>query len=328
MARIAWLPYADREEAEGHLGPLPDGIDVDFFTEDDCRDGEIRWPDSLAEVEFMVLPYLSGTTGLSRIAEMPRLRVVQSLLAGYEHLQPLVPEGVTLCTGAGIHDTATAELALALALANLRAIDVHARNGADPSLRWRRTIGRSLADRRATILGYGRIGTAIERRLDGFEAASITRVARRERAADVATGQPYVYPFEQLPGLLAATDVLFVTCPLTEQTEHLLDARALALLPDGALVVNVARGRVIDTDALLTECATGRLRAALDVTEPEPLPADHPLWTTPGVTITPHVGGWSEAFQPRADALIAAQLRRWADGEPLRNALPTTGTAR
>lgn len=320
MARVAWLPYADRAEAEARLGTLPEGVEVDSFTEDHCS-GDMDWPDSIGEVEFLVLPYLSGSTGLSRVAEMPKLAVVQSQMAGYEHLVPLLPEGVTLCTGAGIHDTATAELALGLALANLRDIDVHARNAADPHRRWTRWFSRSLADRRAMILGYGRIGHAIRRRLDGFECAGTVLVARHERGGDLSGGEPYVHPFEHLPQLLPSTDVLFVICPLTEQTEHLLDAEALALLPDGALVVNVARGRVVDTDALLAECASGRLRAALDVTDPEPLPSDHPLWTTPGVIITPHVGGWSDAFASRADALIGSQLRRWAAGEPLRNTL-------
>lgn len=322
MAPLAWLPYADRAEAEARLGPLPDGIDIDFLTADHVAgtDG-LTWPDRIDEVEFLVLPYLSGSTPLARAGEMAGLRVIQSLMAGYEHLLPLVPDGVTLCTGAGIHDTATAELALGLALANLRSLDDHARNAADPQRRWDRWFSRSLADRRAMILGYGRIGHAIRRRLEGFETAGTTLVARRERAGDLNAGDPYVHPFEHLPQLLPATDVVFVICPLTEQTEHLLDAAALALLPDGALVVNVARGRIIDTDALLAECASGRLRAALDVTDPEPLPSDHPLWTTPGVTITPHVGGWSDAFRPRADALIGAQLRRWAAGEPLRNTL-------
>lgn len=321
MTRVAWLPYADLAEAEAHLGPLPGNVEVDFFTEEHTRGDASRWPDSIGDVEFLVLPYLSGSSGLGRVADMPRLKVVQSQMAGYEHLLPLIPEGVTLCTGAGIHDTATAELAMALALANLREIDVHARNAADPDRRWSRWFSRSLADRRAMILGYGRIGHAIRRRLEGFETAGITLVARSERTGDLSAGEPYVHPFEHLPHLLPATDVVFVICPLTEQTEHLLDAEALALLPDGALVVNVARGRIIDTEALVAECAGGRLRAALDVTDPEPLPAEHPLWTTPGVTITPHVGGWSDAFTARADALIGSQLRRWAAGEPLRNTL-------
>lgn len=322
MGRLAWLPYADRADAERHIGRIPDGVDVDFFTEDDVtEDGVVRWPDTLGEVEFLVLPYLSGSHGLGRVAEMPKLRVVQSQLAGYEHLAPLIPDGVTLCTGAGIHDTSTAEMALGLALENLRSLDVHARDAADPQKRWDRSFSRSLADRRAMILGYGRIGHAIRRRLEGFETAGITLVARHERPGDLSAGEPYVHPFEHLPELLPGTDVVFVICPLTELTEHLLDAEALALLPDGALVVNVARGRVIDTEALVAECASGRLRAALDVTDPEPLPVDHPLWEIPGVTITPHVAGWSDAFRPRADALIGSQLRRWAAGEPLRNAL-------
>ncbi len=320
MTGSAWLPYHDRAEAEAHLGMIPDGIEADFFPDDDANAEPIRWPASIDRVEFLVLPYLSGTCALTRVADMPRLRVVQSLMAGFEHLVPLIPAGVTLCTGAGIHDTATSELALGLALANLREIDRYARDAAEPARRWTPGFSRSLADRRALIIGYGRIGHAIRRRLQGFETAGITLVAAHERRGDLSAGEPYVHPFEHLPDLLPAADVVFLICPLTERTHHLIDAAALALLPDDALVVNVSRGRVVDTDALVAECASGRLRAALDVTDPEPLPPDHPLWTTPGVTITPHVGGWSAAFQPRADALIGSQLRRWAAGEPLRNA--------
>lgn len=321
MTRMAWLPYRDLAEAEEHIGPIPEGIEVDFFTDEDATADPIRWPESMDRVEFLVLPYLSNANGLTRTDAMPRLEVVQSLMAGYEHLLPHLPEGVTLSTGAGVHDTATAELAVGLALANLRDIDVHARNGADPETRWKRWFTRSLADRRALIIGYGRIGHAIRRRLEGFELTGITLVANNEREGDLEAGEPYVHPYEHLPELLPQSDVVFLICPLTDRTEGMLNAETLALLPDDALVVNVARGRIVDTDALVAECASGRLRAAVDVTEPEPLPADHPLWTTPGVTITPHEGGWSEAFGPRRDALIGSQLRRWAAGEPLRNVL-------
>src|SRR5690606_8031015 len=130
-----------------------------------------------------------------------------------------------------------------------------------------------------------------------------------------------VHPVDRLPELLPDADVVFLIAPLTPQTRGLIDAAALKLLPDGALIVNVGRGKLIDTEALLAETASGRLRAALDVTDPEPLPADHPLWRTPGVLIVPHVGGASTAYQPRADRLVAAQLRRLANGEELENVI-------
>jgi phosphoglycerate dehydrogenase-like enzyme len=130
---------------------------------------------------------------------------------------------------------------------------------------------------------------------------------------------PPVHPVEDLHRLLPEADVVFLIAPYTPQTEGLIGARELALLPDGALLVNVARGKLVDTDALVAELATGRIRAALDVTDPEPLPADHPLWRQPGVLISPHVGGASSAFFPRADRLMAAQLARFTAGQPLEN---------
>jgi phosphoglycerate dehydrogenase-like enzyme len=243
---------------------------------------------------------------------MPKLQVVQTLTAGYEEFLPLVPPGVTLCNAAGLHDTSTAELAIALALASGRHLDAFARNQAEQA--WKFVFGRALADQRVLIVGYGHIGEAIERRLGGFEVASVTRVARRAR-----TGPPWVHPVEELPGLLPEADVVFLIAPHTPQTEGLIGARELALLPDGALLVNVARGKLVDTDALVAELARDRIRAALDVTDPEPLPADHPLWRQPGVLISPHVGGASSAFFPRADRLMAAQLARFAAGQPLGN---------
>ena len=128
-----------------------------------------------------------------------------------------------------------------------------------------------------------------------------------------------MHAIDELPELLPDADVVIVIAPHTPETEGLIAAEQLALLPDGALLVNVARGPLVDTDALVAETGSGRLRAALDVTEPEPLPPDHPLWRIPGVLISPHVGGASSAFFPRADRLVAAQLRRFAAGEELEN---------
>jgi phosphoglycerate dehydrogenase-like enzyme len=130
---------------------------------------------------------------------------------------------------------------------------------------------------------------------------------------------PSVHAVDELPDLLPRHDVVVVVVPLGPQTVGLVDDEFLSAMPDGALLVNVARGGVVDTDALVRHLATGRLRAALDVTDPEPLPADHPLWTAPGVLISPHTGGASTAFLPRATRLLQEQLGAYAAGRSLRN---------
>lgn len=304
---LAWVPYADRAEAERRLGGIPAGLELDFYR----ADGD-ELPGTIGEVAFYVLPYMKGPRVLEKAADMAKLQVVQTLTAGYEEFLPLVPPSATLCNAAGVHDTSTAELALALTLASGRHLDIFARNQSAGA--WVHLPGRALADQRVLIIGYGRIGEAIERRLQGFEVASVTRVARRRRP-----GPPEVHPAEDLHLLLPQADVAILIAPHTAETEQMIGARELALLPDGALLVNVARGKLVDTDALVAELSTGRIRAALDVTDPEPLPAGHPLWRQPGVLISPHVGGASSAFAPRADRLIAAQLARFAAGEPLAN---------
>ena len=304
---LAWVPYADRAEAERRLNGIPAGLELDFYRAD-----EDELPRTINEVAFYVLPYMKGPAVLDRAAEMPKLQVVQTLTAGYEEFLPLVPPGVALCNAAGLHDTSTAELAIALALASGRHLDDFARN--QTSGAWRFEFGRALADQRVLIIGYGHIGQAIEHRLNGFEVASVTRVARRAR-----TEPTEVHPIGDLHRLLPQADVTFVIAPYTPQTDRMIGARELALLPDGALLVNVARGKLVDTDALVAEVSAGRIRAALDVTDPEPLPPDHPLWRQPGVLISPHVGGASSAFFPRADRLMAAQLNRFMAGQPLEN---------
>lgn len=304
---VAWVPYADRAEAERRLGSSLAGLELDFYLGDSDE-----LPATLGEVVFYVLPYLKGTGVLDRVADMHRLEVVQTLTAGYEDYLPLLPDQVTLCNAAGLHDTSTAELAVALALASGRHLDQAARNQVSGT--WDQRFGRSLADQRVLIAGYGHIGAAVEARLQGFEVASVTRVSRRGR-----TGPPPVHPIGDLPMLLPEADVVFVTAPYTPETEGMFGARELGLLPDGALLVNVARGKLVDTAALLAELSVGRITAALDVTDPEPLPASHPLWHAPGVLISPHIGGPSSAFAPRADRLIAAQLARFAAGQPLEN---------
>jgi phosphoglycerate dehydrogenase-like enzyme len=246
----------------------------------------------------------SPTTG----STLANLRVVQTLTAGVDHLRPYVPDGVVLCNARGVHDASTAELAVALALASLRGIPDFVRDAEQG--RWAFDVYQALADKTVLIVGYGSIGAAVERRLKGFEC-EVLRVARSARDGVAA--------IDALPDLLPQADVVIVTVPMTAETTAMVDADFLALMHDDALLVNVSRGLVVDTEALVAEVSSGRLRAALDVTEPEPLPADHSLWRNPRVLISPHVGGASSAFWPRAHRLVRDQLRRYAAGEPLCN---------
>ncbi len=269
-------------------GPLPD---------DDAR-----------RVEFYVMPYTFEPVTGEVITRMPRLRVVQTLTAGVEHVTAYLHPGVTLCNARGVHDASTAELAVTLTLASLRGIAGFVR--AQDRKEWTHGERASLADKTVLIVGYGSIGAAVEGRLRPFEC-DVLRVARRAR--DGVAG------FESLLPLAGQADVVVLTVPLTEQTRGLVDAAFLARMRDGAVLVNVSRGPVVDTDALLTELSAGRLTAALDVTDPEPPPAGHPLWSAPGLLLTPHVGGNTSAFRPRAIRLVIDQLKRFANNEPLAN---------
>jgi phosphoglycerate dehydrogenase-like enzyme len=261
---------------------------------------------------LVVLPYMGAGAVVHRLAGVPSLRVVQTLTAGYENVVPHVPDGVVLASGAGIHDASTAELAVGLAIAALRGFGDFAR--AMPSGQWLAGTRPALADKRVLLIGVGGIGGAIARRLAPFEV-EVTRVGTRARDDD----HGHVHATDELPELLPRHEVVVLAAPLTDATRGLVDAAFLAALPDGALVVNVARGPVVVTDALLAELSSGRLRAALDVTDPEPLPPDHPLWQAPNLLISPHVGGDTSAFPPRARALLEDQLTRFAAGSPLLN---------
>lgn len=262
------------------------------------------------DVEVFVAPYMGGARSVEPVAQKPSVRLVQLFSAGYEDVLPVLPKGVALANGAGVHDDSTAELAVGLALASLRGIDDAARDMTSGSWTAHRRERRSLADSRVLLLGYGSIGRAITRRLVPFEV-SVTAVASRARAGDDLVEA--VHGVDELAELLPQHDVVVVIVPLTDATAGLLGDELLGALPDGALVVNVARGPVLDTDAVLRQA--GRISFALDVTDPEPLPADHPLWSAPGVLVTPHVGGMSTAFRPRGVRLLREQLRALGAGE-------------
>lgn len=258
------------------------------------------------DVVFYVPRYMGPADDLALMARMPRLAVVQLLTAGYENALRHLPPGVTLCNAGGVHDASTAELAVGLALASLRGLDAFAR--AMPSGAWLYGRREALADKRVLVIGAGGVGRAIRDRLEPFEV-DVVMVGR--------TARPGVLTAADVPALLPSVDVVILAVPLTEQTHRMVDTAFLSRMRDGALLVNVARGPVVDTDALVDQVASGRIRAALDVTDPEPLPPDHPLWTLPGVLISPHVGGNTSAFLPRARRLVEEQLRRFAAGEPL-----------
>jgi phosphoglycerate dehydrogenase-like enzyme len=281
----------------------PSGLEVAVY------DGDQEPSFDLTGVELYVMPY-ARPGAVDLIGRLPALRALQVLTAGYDNVLGLLPPGVALHNGTGLHDASTAEHALALILAAQRDLPKWALRQGDQV--WRTEYTRSLADAQVLIVGYGNIGRAIEARLLPFET-TVIRVAHRARPEDD------VHPIERLPDLLPAADIVVLVTPLTPQTHGLLGAKELALLQDGALVVNVGRGPVLDTAALLAE--GGRVRAALDVVDPEPLPPGHPLWTAPGVYLTPHVAGGSATFGPRARRFIDGQLRRWAAGEPLANSV-------
>ncbi len=282
-----------------------------------------RDPPPARPVEVVIAPYLRPASELEAVRGMPSVRLVQLLTAGYDGALTVVPEAVAVANAAGVHDASTSELTVALILAVLRGIPDAVRDGTRgewPSL----AIRTSLADRRVLVVGYGSVGRAVAARLAPFEV-SLTGVAGRARGGDELVGQ--VHGVDELPHLLPHHDVVVVTVPLTEDTRGLVGERFLAAVPDGGLVVNVARGPVADTAAILRHA--GRLSFALDVTDPEPLPPGHPLWTAPGVLVTPHIGGASTAFRPRAVAMLREQLSRLAaGGEPrhvVRRATPAIG---
>lgn len=239
---------------------------------------------------------------------LPQLRLVQLMSAGAEQFTGRLPEGVVLCNARGAHTPATAEWAVAAALAAQRGIPEFVR--AQDAGRWHKVTYHSMVGARVLIVGAGDIGTTIGRMLAGFDV-QLTLVAHTARDGIRAT--------DELPELLPHADVVMLTVPVTPQTTGMVDAEFLAAMTDGALLVNAARGVVVDTDALLAELTAGRLRAALDVTDPEPLPEGHPLWSVPGLLLTPHVAGDVPQTGRQVAAAVRDQLERVLAGQPLVN---------
>ncbi|GLU87818.1 2-hydroxyacid dehydrogenase [Agromyces sp. NBRC 114283] len=286
---------------EATPGGVPDGAEVLVWGLDS--------PPPAPQLDLVVPPYMDAADKVGALAGV-ECRLVQSQSIGYDDLVEVLPAGHVLANAASVHEPSTAELAVGLMIAAQRGIPEFVR-AADEG-RWAPVRRASLADRRVLLLGVGGVGRAIEDRLAPFEV-ELTRVASRARDDE----RGHVHGIDELPELLPAAEIVVVGVPLTEATTGLVDAGFLAALPDGALVVNVARGKVADPEAVLAEARSGRLRFALDVVDPEPLPEGHPLFALPNVLITPHVGGASSAMMPRMARLLREQIERMlADEEP------------
>lgn len=294
----AWVRDNPQRES---IGPLPEGVALHFIP----IGGPL--PEAILDAEFLVPPY-GARAVLESLSRMPALKVVQAISAGVEWLLPSVPSGVAVCNAKGLRDIAVAEWVIATVLAIEKRLPDFIFHQRDEH--WAPALLPELAGRTMLIVGYGSIGHAVEQRATAL-GLRVLRVARTAREGVHAIGE--------LSGLLPAADIVVVLVPQTAETRSLFDAETLARMKLGALLVNAARGGVVDTEALLAALRDRRLRAALDVTDPEPLPRGHPLWRAPGVLITPHLAGDTVEAERRVYRFIGDQIRRHAAGQPLLN---------
>ena len=296
---ILWIPATTPAPLRSFL---PSDIDLREYP----AFGDI--PDAPQPADMIVVAF-DPTRAIEVIPQLEGLRVVQSLSAGVDTLVDHIPPGVTLCDGAGIHDAPVSEWCAMAMLAVRRNLAAQLRAQEQATWQWT-SGGADLDDAHVLIVGYGSIGRALEDRLLPF-GARVSRVARRAREG--------VETIDALPRLLPDADVVVILVPLTPQTRGMVDTKFLDAMREGAVLVNAARGPIVDTAALLDALQREHIRAALDVTDPEPLPDGHPLWTAPGVLITPHVGGAVERVFERGWRFAGEQVRRYIAGEPLRN---------
>jgi phosphoglycerate dehydrogenase-like enzyme len=264
-------------------------------------------PPEFYEAEFLVPPYGSRRI-LEALPKMGQLRVIQANSSGVEWLLPHVPAGVTVCNAKGTRDVVVSEWVVAAILAMTKELAHWHRRQAEGA--WKPALLNELVGSQVLIVGYGSIGRAVEARLMPFEV-SVERIASRARRG--------VHGVDRLAERLPFADVVILLLPSMPATDGLFDTATLGRMKPGALLVNAGRGTAVDTDALVDAVASGRIRAALDVTDPEPLPKDHPLWNLPGVLLTPHLAGDSEAAERRVYRLVGEQVARYVRGEPLVN---------
>jgi phosphoglycerate dehydrogenase-like enzyme len=298
----------------------------------------VRLSKTIAEpvdVDFWILPFYRKDAQ-NAAGQLRGLKVAQSVMAGVDWILPWLPKGVTLCDGRGVHDISASEWVLAAIMATMKRVPLyrdlqtkHQWSGfasvtdgflsePGPSRGQYTILAEDLSGKTVLIVGYGSIGSAIEARLNPF-GVSVLRIARSPRET------PKVSSVSELDTLIPQADIVVLILPLTPQTRGIFGEKQIRMMKPGALLVNAARGPVVDTQALVLALEEKRIRAALDVTDPEPLPEDHPLWSAPNCLITPHIGGSTPEFIYRAFRFAAQQVRRFAAGEPLENVVTEAG---
>jgi phosphoglycerate dehydrogenase-like enzyme len=264
--------------------------------------------DDLSQITFYVPQYMGGRKALEYVHKMPNLKYLQVPNAGFDDAIEFLKPGVVLCNARGVHDASTAELAVALALASRRGF--HDFAIAQSKSEWAHKRYPSFNDSKIGIIGAGSIANTLKSYLEPYEV-EISMFSRSGQNGSIA--------ISELISHLPKLDFVFIVIPLNEESRNLFDSNKLSMMKDGAVIVNVGRGPIINTEALLKELNSGRIYAGLDVTDPEPLPSDHPLWKAKNLIITPHVGGNSTAFESRGKRLIESQLELLSSGQELNN---------
>jgi phosphoglycerate dehydrogenase-like enzyme len=318
------------------------GVDENLAQEllvDFPREAEIvrvpRRPSGVLDIDFWMLVF-ARRDAKETFQHLRGVKVVQSMMAGVDWITPWLPKDVVLCDGRGLHDISASEWVLTAILSSLKRFPYY--RDMQQRQEWKgqasipdgfmkvggaqvgqyAILGDDMAGKTVLIVGYGSIGAAIEARLAPFDV-KIVRLARSARR------EPEVFAVGELRKLLPKADIVVAIVPLTEETNGLIGAAEIGLMKPGALLVNAARGPVVVTDALVEALQRGRIRAVVDVTDPEPLPPGHPLWSAPNCMITPHVGGSTPEFIHRAFRFGAAQARRFIAGEELENVVSDAG---
>lgn len=293
------------ERLAANLGALPEGVDLRIW--------DLRSPAPADRIDIVVPPYMGGSSVLSALDGLD-VRLVQGQSIGYDGVAETLPAGIPFANAASVHEASTAELAVGMMIAAQRQLPRFV--AAQERGEWAPVFAESLADRRVLLVGFGGVGTAIARRLAPFEV-ELTAVARTARTEQVdGVGEVSVHGMDDLDALLPGAEIVVLSLPASDETHHLFDAERIARMAPGALLVNVGRGPLVDTDALVAALNADAIRAASDVFEEEPLSAGHPLWSTPNLLITPHGGGASTAMNPRMARLIRRQIDRMLAGEP------------
>jgi phosphoglycerate dehydrogenase-like enzyme len=302
---VSLLVTVPTDRLAAGLGNLPDGVKLEVW--------DLRSPAPAERIDIVVPPYMGGSSVLSALEGLD-VGLVQGQSIGYDGVADSLPEGIPFANAASVHEASTAELAVGMTIAAQRQLPRFVR--AQERGEWSPVFAESLADRRVLLVGFGGVGKAIARRLAPFEV-DLTAVARTARTEHVdGVGEVSVHGMDELDTLLPKAEIVVLSLPASDETHHLFDAERIARMAPGALLVNVGRGPLVDTDALVAALNANAIRAASDVFEEEPLPAGHPLWSAPNLIITPHGGGASTAMNPRIARLIRRQIDRMLAGEP------------